>query len=628
MLLFNAEQLSVAFLIWMRVLSFLAAIPLLRLNGVPGRVKAGLSLILAYLLYLAVPASALQIETDSILAYGILAGKEVLFGLALGYAVNLIFACVQMAGQMVDFQIGFSMATYYDPMSGAQISLFGNLYEWVGVTLFFAVNGHHALIYALAQSLEAIPPGQLNLGKMNPEAIVTIFVDMFRISFEIAMPILFVILLTDLVMGILSRSVPQINILMLSLPLKMLIGLLAIIVLLPAFGNMLTSLFGSLPSRIRDFMKDMPVAMMAFAAGEKTEEATPKRKEDARKKGQVVKSYDLTSAVTLMLLVLVFQLMGNSVLTALHSYLTHSLENGMSRIVTQGNLTALFLQDSGIYLKAVLPMMGAVMGIGALANIVQTGLLWTTDPLKPHGQRLNPIEGLKNIFSKKVLLQFVKNLLKLILVGALSWSFVKENLEEILSLSRMSIYGVFPVLKDIVLGLFSRVGICLLALAAVDYVYQRFEFQKDLRMTREEVKEEWKQMEGDPQVRSLRRQKQRQMATTRMMSALPDSTVVVTNPTHLAVALRYEDSMKGAPVVTAKGMDFMADRIRKVAGEHEIPILENKPLARALFRHVEVGQEIPVELYQAVAEILATVYRMEEKTKMGTGMRENVGPNR
>ena len=627
MLLFNAEQLSVAFLIWMRVLSFLAAIPLLRLNGVPGRVKAGLSIILAYLLYLAVPAPSLQIETDSLLAYGILAGKEVLFGLALGYAVSLIFACMQMAGHMIDFQIGFSMATYYDPMSGAQVSLFGSLYEWVGVTLFFALNVHHTLIYALAESMEAIPPGQLSFGN-NPETIVTLFADMFRIAFEIAMPVLFVILLTDLVMGILSRSVPQINILMLSLPLKMLIGLLAIIVLLPALGNMLTSLLGSLPSRIRDFMKDMPVAMMAFAAGEKTEEATPKRKEDARKKGQVVKSHDLTSAVTLMLLVLMFQLTGNSVLTALHSYLTRSLENGMSRIVTQGNLTALFLQDSGVYLKAVLPMMAAVMGIGVLANIVQTGLLWTTDPLKPHGRRLNPIEGLKNIFSKKALFQFVKNLLKLILVGALSWSFVKGNLEEILSLSRMSIYGVFPILKDIILGLFSRVGICLLALAAVDYVVQRFEFQKDLRMTREEVKEEWKQMEGDPQIRSLRKQKQRQMAAARMMSALPDSTVVVTNPTHLAVALRYEDSMKGAPVVTAKGMDFMADRIRKVAGEHGIPILENKPLARALFRHVEVGQEIPVELYQAVAEILATVYRMEEKTKKGTGMRENVGPNR
>ena len=615
---FSMEQLSVYFLILMRVLSFLAATPLLSLRGIPSLLKIGFSLILAYILYLAVPAQTLQ--EGSLLAYGILAAKEVLFGLALGYVVNLIFICIQMAGQLVDFQIGFSMATYYDPLTSNRVSLFSNLYYWVGIALFFAVNGHHYLIYAMTQSFELVPLGQLSFGQLDLDGIVTLFADMFRIAFEIAMPIIFIVLLADVIMGILSRSVPQINILMLNLPLKMLIGILAAIVLLPAFGNMLLSLIESLPYRIQDFMNDMPLAMMAFAAGEKTEEPTPKKKEDARKKGQVAKSYDLSSAITLILLILMSNMFGDSVFNALHRYVRHSLENGLSRSVTQGNLTSILLQDSGTYLKAVLPMMAGVMVIGILANIMQTGFLRSTYPLKPNLKRLNPIEGFKNIVSKRAFLNLCKNFLKLILVGYISYSFVEDNLEEILSVAHMSIRGVFPVVGDIVLGLLSRVGISLLALAAIDYMYQRYEFNRDMRMTKEEVKEELKQMEGDPQIRSLRRQKQRQMAMSRMMAAVPEATVVVTNPTHLAVALRYEEeSSAGAPVVVAKGADFIAQKIREIAKEHEIPIMENKSLARALYRNVEIGQEIPMELYQAVAEILAMVYRMEGKTKQKQG---------
>ena len=615
---FSMEQLSVYFLILMRVLSFLAATPLLSLRGIPSLLKIGFSLILAYILYLAVPAQTLQ--EGSLLAYGILAAKEVLFGLALGYVVNLIFICIQMAGQLVDFQIGFSMATYYDPLTSNRFSLFSNLYYWVGIALFFAVNGHHYLIYAMTQSFELVPLGQLSFGQLDLDGIVTLFADMFRIAFEIAMPIIFIVLLADVIMGILSRSVPQINILMLNLPLKMLIGILAAIVLLPAFGNMLLSLIESLPYRIQDFMNDMPLAMMAFAAGEKTEEPTPKKKEDARKKGQVAKSYDLSSAITLILLILMSNMFGDSVFNALHRYVRHSLENGLSRSVTQGNLTSILLQDSGTYLKAVLPMMAGVMVIGILANIMQTGFLRSTYPLKPNLKRLNPIEGFKNIVSKRAFLNLCKNFLKLILVGYISYSFVEDNLEEILSVAHMSIRGVFPVVGDIVLGLLSRVGISLLALAAIDYMYQRYEFNRDMRMTKEEVKEELKQMEGDPQIRSLRRQKQRQMAMSRMMAAVPEATVVVTNPTHLAVALRYEEeSSAGAPVVVAKGADFIAQKIREIAKEHEIPIMENKSLARALYRNVEIGQEIPMELYQAVAEILAMVYRMEGKTKQKQG---------
>ena len=612
MLNFSTEQAAVYFLISIRVLCFLAASPLLSLRGIPALLKIGFSLILSYVLYLVVPWQPSFIE-ESLIVYGIMAAKEVLFGLALGYVVNLIFIGIQMAGQMVDFQIGFSMATYYDPMSNNRVSLFGNLYYWIGIALFYAVDGHYYLIHAMVQSFDFVPLTQLDFGQLNLTGITRLFSETFLIAFEIAMPIIVIVLLADVVMGILSRSVPQINLLMLNLPLKMLLGILASVLLLPVLANMLLTVIESLPYRINDFMQDMPLAF-AFAAGEKTEDPTPKKKSDARKKGQVAKSNDLNSAVTLILLILLGNMMSNSVFSSLHQYMRHSLENGLTRTVTQKNMASILIQDSGVYMKVVLPLMGGVMVIGILANLMQTGLLQSTDPLKPDLKRLNPIQGWKNIFSQKTTVDFLKNFLKLILVGYIAWSYITDNLQDILTIVHTSVRGVFPLIKDLILGLLQRVGIMMLALAAFDYMYQRYTFNKSLKMTKEEVKEELKQMEGDPQIKSLRRQKQRQMAMSRMMAAVPAADVIVTNPTHIAVALKYEESSQGAPIVLAKGADYVADKIREIAGREKIPTIENQPLARALYQKGELGKEIPIELYQAVAEVLAMVYRMEEKS--------------
>lgn len=460
-----------------------------------------------------------------------------------------------------------------------------------------------------------VPLTQLDFRQLDLIGIIQIFSDTFLIAFEIAMPVIFVVLLADVVMGIVSRSVPQINLLMLNLPLKMLLGLFAAAIILPVLINRFLAVIESIPYRANDFMQDMPLTLaFAFAAGEKTEEPTPRKKEDARKKGQVAKSNDLNSAITLIMLIILGNMMSNSIFSSLHQYLRHSLENGLTRTVTPGNLTTIFLQDSGIYLRVVLPLMGGVMVIGVLANLLQTGFIRSMDPLKPDVKRLNPIQGFKNIFSRKALVELIKNILKLILVGYIGWSFIRDNLQDILAFARISVRGAFPLARDIILSLITKTGIMLLALAALDYMYQRYTFHKSLKMTREEVKEELKRMEGDPQIKSIRRQKQRQMAMSRMMSAVPEADVVITNPTHLAVALKYDEAANDAPVILAKGADFLSEKIREIAREHEIPMIENKPLARALYQKGEVGREIPIELYQAVAEVLAIVYRMEGKT--------------
>jgi flagellar biosynthetic protein FliR/FlhB len=607
------EGFLVFFLIFMRILSFMIASPLFSIKGIPSLLKIGLSIILSYLLFMVI-GDSVSISSESLIAYGIMIVNEVLFGLALGFAVNLIFICIQMAGQMIDFQIGFSMAATFDPLTNNKVSLFGNMYYWVGIALFFAVNGHYYLIYSLAQSFELVPLNSLTFYELNAGAIIDLFSGGFLIAFQIAVPTIIILLLMDAIMGLLARTVPQLNILMLGLPLKVLVGLLSTIVLLPALGNMMVYVIESLPYRINDLLNIIPFIFL-FAADEKTEQPTPKKLDDARKKGQVAKSTDLNSAIILLLLVILISTLGNFIFSNIYLFLQNSLGNGLNINITQGNISQFILEHILAFFKITIPILGGVMVVGVLTNLLQIGFIRSLHPLKPDIKRLNPIEGFKRIFSKKSLFELTKNLLKLVVVGFIAYSFINDNLKNIFSTTQMSIQGYFPFFKEIVLGLMLRIGVVMLILSIIDYIYQRYEFKKNLRMTKHEIKEEMKQMEGDPQIKSLRKQKQRQLAMKRMMAEVPNSTVIITNPTHLAIAIKYDEKTIGAPIVLAKGADYVAERIREIAKQEKIPIIENKPLARVLYKEVDVGQEVPMELYQAVAEILAIVYRMENKSK-------------
>ncbi len=607
------EEFLIFFLILVRIASFLVTSPIFSVRGVPNLLKVGFALILSYLLYLSVPLDPM-LEHSSLLAYGIVVAKEALFGMALGFTVNLIFLSFQMAGQMIDFQVGFSMASYYDPLSNSRISLYGRMYYWLGITLFFALNGHHYLIYTLAQSFELVPLNTLILQDLSLPSMVNIFSGSFLIAFQIAVSIIFIILLVDVVIGLLSRTVPQLNILMLGLPLKVLVGMLSTIILLPAIGDLMVSIIESLPYQINDFLHIIPFVFL-MAAEEKTEQPTPKKLEDARKKGQVAKSVDLNSAIILLLLVLLIGMLGDYIFGHILQYLKMSLGGDYIRPITLGEMPSFFMGHIGFYYRITLPLLGAIMATGVIANFVQVGFLRSFHPLKPDIKRLNPIEGFKRIFSKRALMEFLKNLLKLIVVGYISYRFIIKRLDRIFSVSKIGIGGIFPLFKELVVDLMLQIGWVMLGLAIMDYIYQRYEFRKSLRMTKHEVKEELKQMEGDPQVKSVIRQKQRQLATRRMMAEIPNATVVITNPSHFAVAIKYDEETTGAPKVVAKGVDYLAQKIKEIAKKEDIPIIENKPLARVLYREVEIGEEIPIELYQAVAEILAIVYQMEKRSK-------------
>jgi flagellar biosynthetic protein FlhB len=348
-------------------------------------------------------------------------------------------------------------------------------------------------------------------------------------------------------------------------------------------------------------------------AQEKTEKATPKKRQDARKKGQVAKSMELPGAFILLFTFLFMMFFGNYFSTRIHALFTVSLHEYIFREVNQTNLTAIANELILYMLMLLAPIFIISVVLAILGNFVQIGFLVSGEPLKMKLSKLNPIEGFKRIFSMRALIEFLKSLLKVVVIGAICSMTLWREKENILSLSRLPLEQIFTYTARLVVILGLQIGAFLVFIAVLDYLYQRYDHEKNLRMSKQEVKDEFKKMEGDPLIKSRIREKQRSIAMRRMMQEIPNADVVITNPTHYAVALRYEAKEMEAPKVIAKGKDYVALKIREKAKEHGVVIMENKPLARALYEQTEIGDTIPAELFQAVAEVLAYVYRIKKK---------------
>jgi flagellar biosynthetic protein FlhB len=357
------------------------------------------------------------------------------------------------------------------------------------------------------------------------------------------------------------------------------------------------------------------VNLQFFASDpEKTEPATPKRKQEARKKGQTPKSAELNSVIVLMGLFMIINSLGGWIFHQLAVYLRQTLAPGqLNQKITQAFLIRQIMYHTIFIGRLFLPIGLGAMLIGVVVNLVQVGPLFTTEPLKPNFNRINPISGWQRLFSSQSLVELVKALGKLTIIIYFAYATIKNNLPLLLQ-SRLG-GPLEPALK--VWGILYQVAlkICgfLLVVAVCDYAYHRWEYNRSLRMSKKEVRDEFKQTEGNPQIKSKIRQRQAQMASRRMMQEVPKADVVITNPTHLAIALRYDSASMAAPVVVAKGEGLIATRIREIATEHGITLVENKPLARALYATVELGAVIPEDLFQAVAEVLAFVYRLKQR---------------
>ncbi|MGN0151374.1 MAG: flagellar biosynthesis protein FlhB [Wujia sp.] len=350
--------------------------------------------------------------------------------------------------------------------------------------------------------------------------------------------------------------------------------------------------------------------------GEKTEDPTAKKIEDSRKEGQVAKSKELSSACSLFALFLCLKLFVGFVGERLvNAFAIFWNETPVYVTGTFDSVTVwqILLKVITYLLITCLPFILIAFVVSFLSQRVQIKWKVTSKPLQPKLSKLNPINGFKRMFSKQSLFELVLSLFKIALFVAVSYSVIKDNIGIFVTVYDLTIEDCLEILYDLVMDLGIKISAVYLILSLADLVFQRWKHKKDLKMTKQEVKDEYKNQEGDPKVKSQQRQRMQQASRRRMMQSIPEADVVITNPTHFAVALRYDNTESQAPVVTAKGADYLAFKIRDIARENNVEIVENKPLARMLYANVEVGNEIPIELYQSVAEVLAYVYRIKNK---------------
>ena len=368
------------------------------------------------------------------------------------------------------------------------------------------------------------------------------------------------------------------------------------------------------------FAKDGP-------GGEKTEVPTAKKLNDARKEGQVAKSKEIITALMLLALFVVIKFyignLGQQMIECFSEFydlsgkIIGNSEYGM-RMVDATGVVSLGLTT---VLNMIVPFIALAVVIAILGNALQQKWMVTTKPLQPKLSKISPISGLKRMFNVKQLFEVGKSVAMIAVMSYVIYTTVKDKLGVLYTFYNISLYEALEIVGDIIVDLGIKISAVFLVIGFVDLIYQRHKFKEDMKMTKQEVKDEFKNTEGDPQVKGQIRRRMQQVSRRRMMEALPQADVVITNPTHFAVALKYEANKGQAPVVIAKGADYLAFDIKAKAKEYGIEIVENKPLARILYNNVEIGAQIPPELYQAVAEVLAFVYSLKNNYNIDEGRR-------
>jgi len=361
----------------------------------------------------------------------------------------------------------------------------------------------------------------------------------------------------------------------------------------------------------------LPYSLQFFAEGaEKTEEPTAKKLSDARKEGQVARSKELTASAELLALFLALKIflgyMGGKFIESFREFFRDfgkMLDGEFTVVMAEGVLRA----SINKILIICLPILAVAVGVSFTVVLYQVKWTLSGKPLKPKFSKINPITGFKKIFSVEKLVTLGIEVIKVIIIGYVAYSTLKNEWNTLLILYDMDLYQGIALIGKLVLDLGLKISMIFFAVGLADYIYQKFKFKKDMRMTKQEVKDEFKNTEGDPQVKRKIRSKMLEVSQRRMMQQVPQADVVITNPTHLAAAIKYDKDKAEAPVLLAKGADYLAIKIKEIAKEHHIEIVENKPLARMLYYNVEVGAEIPPELYQMTAEVLAYVYKLKGK---------------
>ncbi|MEM6690034.1 MAG: flagellar biosynthesis protein FlhB, partial [Planctomycetota bacterium] len=352
---------------------------------------------------------------------------------------------------------------------------------------------------------------------------------------------------------------------------------------------------------------------MAESSGDKKHFASERKRRQAREQGNVVKSQDLTSAAMLMAAVAIMKFVGPKAATSISSMIETSLGGSEITSPTVADAVAMLVRVTVQLSMIVVPVLGCMFLAGIAFNVSQTGILFSTEKLAPKLSHINPLSGVKRILSLQGLMRLSFGLFKVAIIGAVAFLAVRSYGTAVMGLAGVSAGTIGPVIFDVLTGTCLWIGGALLILALLEYAFQRWKFEQDLMMTDQELRDEMKETEGDPQVAARRKQVQRQMMMQRAETDVPKADVVVSNPTELAIAIQYDPTTMPAPVVLAKGAGTLAQKIRRVALKHGVPVVERKPLAQFLYKNVEVGEVIPADQYQAVAEVLRYVYQLQGK---------------
>lgn len=601
--------------VFIRLTSFFMATNIIFPNGTPKIFKIAFSLLLSTMIGMNLEIN-INIESSyNLIGYTVL---ETITGIVLGFLANTCFYSLKIAGRLIDQQIGLSMASTYDPTTQSQATVIENILYFMGLAVFFSLNGHHTLINSIQQSFEIMPLGYSILN-YNFEYILKVFIEYFIIGIQIALPVIIALIIAELIMGIISRSVQQFNVMLIGMPVKMLMGIMLIITVLPVILNQIQSLFSNLVdildgTLVLDSDMLLPVSIL-LSTSDKTEEPTEKKKKDERKKGNVAKSKELINALTLCGVVLIVYVMSDSIIRELKVFLVSFLTLDFDLIMSGNVVQFVFNKAMFTYMKLFVPIGIIILILGVVGNLGQTGFLNSKEALKPQLSKLNPINGFKNMFSQTAIVNMLKSIILIIILGYIGIDFIKNNYENFFKIGYVHFPFVLYSIIDMVKQLLSIALVISIVVGAIDFAYQKYAHKKKLKMTKQEVKEEYKQMEGDPLIKSKIRQKQRQMSSQRMISNAKEANVIITNPTHISIAIRYEKGKDSAPVVVAKGADLLAKKIREIAKENDIPMIENKPLARMIYKKVDVDQEVPADMYEAVAQVLVAVYKIRNKYK-------------
>ncbi len=351
-----------------------------------------------------------------------------------------------------------------------------------------------------------------------------------------------------------------------------------------------------------------------MASDEKTEKATPKKRRDQRKKGNVATSKDVIAVASLVGCFYSIKLFFPAIYRRLRESLVFQIAS-VADIdeLSLGNLQLVGMKAVETAAWCIFPVGVISLAIGVLATGIQTRFLFTREPLKFNLGKLNPLKGIKNLFSTRQLVELAKAVLKIIILAVVLYGILKDELVVIAQMTDVNPAAAAVYVLNEIISMVLKIGMIFAAIAGFDFFYQRWKYEKDLKMSKEEVKEEFKQMEGDPQIKGKIRSLQQSRARSRMMQAVPDADVIIRNPTHFAVALRYDIDHDNAPVVIAKGQDYVALKIVEIAESHKVAVIENKPLARGIYASTPLGGQIPAEYYGVVAEILVEVFRMNKK---------------